>query len=59
MKNSTMNKAKGKMREMKGRVREGYGVATNNPDAEARGAGERVAGKLQKKVGEIQDVFED
>jgi len=59
MKNSTRNQAKGKMREMKGRVKEGYGVATDNPDAEARGRGERIAGKLQKKVGDIQQVLED
>ena len=59
MKNSTMNQAKGKMREIKGRVKEGYGVGTDNPDTEARGRGERIAGKLQKKVGDIQQVFED
>jgi uncharacterized protein YjbJ (UPF0337 family) len=59
MKNSTNNQAKGKMREMKGRVKEGYGVATDNPDAELRGRGDRVAGKLQKKAGDIQQVLED
>jgi uncharacterized protein YjbJ (UPF0337 family) len=59
MKNSTRNQAKGKMREMKGRVKEGYGVATDNPDLEGRGKGEKIAGKLQKKAGEIQQVFED
>ena len=39
MKNSTMNQAKGKMREMKGRVKEGFGEMTNNQDVEARGKG--------------------
>lgn len=47
------------MKEMKGRVKEGFGELTNNPDVEARGKGERVAGKLQKKAGDVQQVFED
>lgn len=47
------------MREMKGRVKEGFGVAAENPDTEARGRGEKIAGKLQKKVGDIQQVLED
>lgn len=59
MKNSSINQAKGKMREMKGRVKEGFGEATNNPDVEGRGKGERVAGKVQRKVGDVQQVFED
>jgi uncharacterized protein YjbJ (UPF0337 family) len=59
MKNSSINQSKGKMREMKGRVKEGFGVMTDNPETEARGKGERVAGKVQKKVGDIQQVFED
>jgi uncharacterized protein YjbJ (UPF0337 family) len=59
MKNSSINQAKGKMREMKGRVKEEFGEMTNNPDVEGRGRGERVAGKIQKKAGDIQQVFED
>lgn len=59
MKNSSINQAKGKLREMKGRVKEGFGEMTNNNDVEARGKGEKIAGKLQKKVGDVQQVFED
>jgi uncharacterized protein YjbJ (UPF0337 family) len=59
MKNSTINQAKGKVREMKGRVKEGFGAATDNASLEGRGKGDRVAGKLQKKAGDIQQVFED
>jgi len=47
------------MREIKGRVKEGFGVMTNNPDLEGRGKGEKIAGKVQRKVGEIQQVLED
>jgi uncharacterized protein YjbJ (UPF0337 family) len=59
MKNSTTNQAKGKMREIKGRVKEGFGEMTNNPDLEGRGKGEKIAGKVQGKAGEVQQVFED
>lgn len=59
MKNSTINQAKGKAQEIKGRVKEEFGELTNNPDVEARGRGERIAGKLRKKAGDIQQVFED
>jgi uncharacterized protein YjbJ (UPF0337 family) len=31
---------------------------TNNPDLEADGQGEKVAGKVQKKVGQIENVLE-
>lgn len=59
MKDSTFNQTKGKMREIKGRVKEGLGEMTNNPDLEGRGKGEKVAGKVQRKAGDIQQVFED
>ena len=47
------------MREMKGRVKEGLGVATDNADLEGRGKGEKMAGKVQRKAGDVQQVFED
>ena len=59
MKNSTLNQAKGKLREMKGRVKEGFGELTINLDVEGRGKGEKIAGKVQRKAGEVQQVFED
>jgi uncharacterized protein YjbJ (UPF0337 family) len=30
----------------------------NDPDLEARGQDEKIAGKVQKKVGQIEKVFE-
>jgi uncharacterized protein YjbJ (UPF0337 family) len=59
MKNSSSNQTKGKMREMKGRVKEGFGEMTNNPDLEQRGKGEKIAGKVQRKVGDAQDILGD
>jgi uncharacterized protein YjbJ (UPF0337 family) len=59
MKNSSINRSKGSARELKGRIKEGFGEATNNPDVEARGKMERLGGKAQRKLGEVERVLED
>jgi uncharacterized protein YjbJ (UPF0337 family) len=56
MKPSTKNEIAGKMHEVKGRIKEKVGHLTNNPDLEADGTGEKVAGKVQKKIGELEKV---
>jgi uncharacterized protein YjbJ (UPF0337 family) len=43
---------------MKGKVKEKAGQVTNNPNSAAEGQGEKFAGKIQKKVGQIEKVFE-
>jgi uncharacterized protein YjbJ (UPF0337 family) len=58
MKNSTKDKAQGAVHDLKGKVKEQVGRATNNPDLEAEGTDEKVGGKIQKKVGDIEKVFE-
>ncbi|MGI9072291.1 MAG: CsbD family protein [Bryobacteraceae bacterium] len=58
MKDSTEDKLKGKAHEVKGTVKEKAGKATNDPDLEAEGKGEKVAGKVQKKVGDVEKVIE-
>jgi uncharacterized protein YjbJ (UPF0337 family) len=58
MKDSTKDKIEGTTHEVKGAVKEKVGHATNNPDLEADGKGEKVAGKVQKKVGDIEKVLE-
>jgi uncharacterized protein YjbJ (UPF0337 family) len=59
MKNSSIDRSKGSAREMKGRAKAALGVATDNPDLESRGQAERLGGKVQRKVGEIEKVLED
>ena len=49
MKQSTKNQVKGNVHEVKGKVKETVGRATNNPDMEAEGQGETIGGKVQKK----------
>jgi len=58
MKPSTKDQITGKLHEVKGKVKEKAGQLTNNPDLTAEGQGEKLAGKILKKVGQIEKVFE-
>jgi uncharacterized protein YjbJ (UPF0337 family) len=58
MKQSTKDKAKGKFHEVKGKVKEKVGRATNNRDLEAEGQVEKIGGKVQKKIGQVENVLE-
>jgi uncharacterized protein YjbJ (UPF0337 family) len=42
----------------KGAVKEKVGRATNNPKLENEGSNEKVGGKIQKKVGDVEKVLE-
>jgi len=57
MQQSTKDKAKGKFHEVKGKVKEKVGRATNNPDLEAEGQVEKIGGKVQKKIGQVERVL--
>jgi uncharacterized protein YjbJ (UPF0337 family) len=48
----------GMAHEAKGKVKEVAGQALSNPDVEAEGRAENLGGKIQKKVGEVEQVFE-
>ena len=58
MKPSTKDQITGKLHELKGKAKQKAGQLTNNPDLAAEGQGEKLAGKIQKKVGQIEKVFE-
>jgi uncharacterized protein YjbJ (UPF0337 family) len=58
MKESTKDKVAGKFREVKGKVKEKVGRATNDPDLEGEGQGEKIGGKIQKKIGQVEKIFE-
>jgi uncharacterized protein YjbJ (UPF0337 family) len=34
------------------------GQLTNNPELEAEGVGEKIAGKVQKKIGQVEKAVE-
>ena len=54
MKQSTKDKAEGTFHELKGAIKGEAGQLTNNPGLRAEGFVERVAGKIQKKLGQIE-----
>jgi uncharacterized protein YjbJ (UPF0337 family) len=58
MKQSTKDKARGRFHELKGKVKEKVGGATNNPRLQAEGLGEKFAGKIQKAIGRAEKVVE-
>jgi uncharacterized protein YjbJ (UPF0337 family) len=44
---------------VKGKVKEKLGHATNNPRLQNEGTDEKVGGKIQKKIGQVEKVLED
>ena len=58
MKLSTEDQIKGKLHEVKGNAKEKTGQLTNNPRLANEGTDEKVAGVVQKKIGQIEKVFE-
>jgi uncharacterized protein YjbJ (UPF0337 family) len=57
MKASTKNRAKGRAKEVSGKVKSKAGRATRNPRMRDRGDAETVGGKIQRKLGEVAKVF--
>jgi uncharacterized protein YjbJ (UPF0337 family) len=57
MKPSTRDEIEGKVHEVKGNAKEKAGQLTNNPDLEAEGQDEKIGGKVQKKIGQVENVF--
>jgi len=57
MKSSTKDKVKGTFHDAKGKVKEMAGRLTDNPELEAKGKTEKLAGKVQEKVGQVKKVL--
>ena len=57
MKPSTENEIAGKVHEVKGTIKEKVGELTNDPDLEGEGIGEKIAGKVQKKIGQVEKAL--
>jgi len=58
MNDSTKDQVKGKMHEVKGKVKEKAGKAIGNPNLEQEGQDEKIGGTVQKKVGQVEKVFD-
>ncbi len=51
MKPSTRDRTEGKLHEVRGKIKERIGKATNDPDLEVSGNAEKIAGKVQEWIG--------
>jgi uncharacterized protein YjbJ (UPF0337 family) len=58
MKDSTKDTAAGTFHEVKGSIKGQVGKLTNDPDLEADGIVEKVTGKLQKKIAQVERIIE-
>ena len=58
MKASTNDQVAGAVHEVKGKTKEKIGRIAKNPDLESEGQVENLAGKIQKKTGQIEKVLE-
>jgi uncharacterized protein YjbJ (UPF0337 family) len=56
---STNDQINGKLHEVKGKVKETLGQVVGNPDLEAEGKAENLGGKVQKKIGQVEKIFEN
>jgi uncharacterized protein YjbJ (UPF0337 family) len=58
MKDSTKDKIEGAAHQLKGAAKEKLGNLTNDDKLQDEGAGEKLGGKIQKKIGQIEKVIE-
>ena len=57
MKSSTKDQAEGKFHKVRGKLKEIAGELSDNPKLEAEGTGEKVAGIVQEKIGQVKKVL--
>ncbi len=57
MKASMKDKVKGTFHEAKGKAKEVAGKITDNPKLEAKGKVEKLGGKAQEKIGQVEKVL--
>ena len=55
---STKDKAEGAFHEVKGAIKSKVGELTNDSGLETEGVVEKIAGKIQKKIGQVEEVIE-
>jgi uncharacterized protein YjbJ (UPF0337 family) len=58
MKASTKDQVQGAFHQLEGKVKELAGKLSDNPKLEAQGTGEKIAGKVQEKIGQVKKVLE-
>jgi uncharacterized protein YjbJ (UPF0337 family) len=53
----TKDEIAGRVHEVKGTIKEKVGELTNDPDLEGEGIGEKIAGKVRKKIGQVEKAL--
>lgn len=53
------DQVEGAAKDLKGAIKEGVGKATGNARLQAEGTGDKVAGKIQKGVGNLKEAARD
>ena len=59
MKPSTQDRTTGMVHEVKGKIKEEVGKATEDPDLEISGKAEKKAGKVQNWIGRAEKVVSE
>lgn len=59
MKESTKDRVKGKALAAKGKLKENVGRAMGDRKLEREGKVDKTAGRIRKKVGDVEKVLED
>jgi uncharacterized protein YjbJ (UPF0337 family) len=58
MKDSTQDQVEGAAHQLKGTLKETLGRVLNNPNLQREGTVEKIAGKIQKKAGDVEEAIE-
>jgi uncharacterized protein YjbJ (UPF0337 family) len=57
LKSSTKDQAEGMFHRVKGKLKETAGELSDNPELEAEGTDEKIAGRVQEKIGQVKKVL--
>jgi len=57
MKSSTKDQVEGKFHRLKGRFKEIAGELSDNPKLEGRGTYEKIGGKVQERIGQVEKAL--
>jgi uncharacterized protein YjbJ (UPF0337 family) len=57
MKSGTQDQVEGKLHTVKGNLKEFAGKLSDNPKLEGEGIAEKIAGKVQEKIGQVKKVM--
>jgi len=57
MKSSTKDKIEGTLHELEGKAKEITGKLSDDPELESEGTGEKIAGKMQGKIGQFKKIL--